>query len=391
MLLTDKYAPKKLDDLIGHDEPKQKLRSWILHWVNNQAQKPLLLCGPSGIGKTSMVLALVRELNLELIELNASMLRNKQAIERTASTASLASSLFGRQKLILIDDAEVFERQDRGGIAALSDLLKNPSQPYILTVDDPWAKKLSPVRMLCQIIQLRRPGTPSIKKLLLAIAKSESIAITDEEISKIADNANGDVRSAINDLQCGGSGMRDRKQDIFHQVRDIFKARSYSDAVSVASGNVDYDILKLWIDENIPYEYENPEDLANAFNCLSRADIFEGRIRKSRWILLRYCIALATGGVAMSKKHPYYKFTKYQFPSYLKQMSASMRQRAMRKSVCSKVGARTHTSVRDAQSYLPLLYEMALKDEALLASLYEFDEDELAFILGTSVGKLKKE
>lgn len=390
MLFVEKYRPKKLDDIIGHDQPKQKIKGWILNWMHKKPRKPLLIYGPSGIGKTALAHTLAEEFDLSLVELNASMLRNKAVIQRVLSTATQASSLYGKMKLLVVDDTDIFERSDRGGVSALTSLLRNASKPFLLTAINPWNKKLSSVRMLCELIQLRRPSTPSIKKLLGNIASKEKLPLSQEDIEKIAENANGDVRSALNDLQAGGIGLRDREQDIFHQLRTIFKSTNWQDAADVSKGNVDYNMLKLWVDENIPHEYETPEDLANAFNCLSRLDVFEGRIKKSRWILLRYCYALLTAGIALSKKEPYRKFTKYQFPTYLKKMGASVIRRALRKSLCAKIGAKTHTSIHDAQAYLPLLQSMASKDAEKLAEFYELKEEELAYLLDTSVKKVKK-
>ena len=42
----------------------------------------------------------------------------------------------------------------------------------------------------------------------------------------------------------------------------------------------------LWIDENLPKEYTKPEDLAKAYDKLSKADVFNRRIR--RWQHYRF-------------------------------------------------------------------------------------------------------
>ena len=390
MLLTQKYSPKKFDELAGHEEGKARVRQWILNWLHGKTQKPLLIYGPPGIGKTSMAYALSEEHDLELIELNASMLRNKQNVERLLGTATLASSLSGRKKLLLIDDADIFEKSDRGGISALAGLLKEVNYPFLLTATDAWAKKLAPVRMLCELLQLKRVSKASIRTLLKKISENEKIHLDEEVLENIAEHSNGDVRAAINDLQAGRLGERDREQDIFNRVRKIFKATSYKEAKEASKGDVDYDLLKLWVDENIPYEYDYADDLANAFNMLSRVDVFEGRIRKSKWVLLRYCFDLLTAGIAMSKKQPYNKFTKYQFPTYLRHMSASMMSRALRKAVCKKIAAKTHVSIHDASMFILLLQALAKENRDEVALFYGFEDEELAFILGTSVHDIRK-
>lgn len=42
-------------------------------------------------------------------------------------------------------------------------------------------------------------------------------------------------------------------------------------------------MIFLWIEENIPYEYKG-EELARAYDALSIADVFRGRIhRQQHW------------------------------------------------------------------------------------------------------------
>ena len=51
---------------------------------------------------------------------------------------------------------------------------------------------------------------------------------------------------------------------------------------------------------------------------LSKADIFDGRIKRRQYYgLLKYSSVLMTYGVAAAKKEKYKKFTRYRFPSFL--------------------------------------------------------------------------
>ncbi|MFH0737163.1 MAG: hypothetical protein V1827_01015, partial [Candidatus Micrarchaeota archaeon] len=86
----------------------------------------------------------------------------------------------------------------------------------------------------------------------------------------------------------------------------------------------------------------------------------------------------------------YRKFTKYAFPGYLKSMSRSMERRAMLKSIGLKIGARVHANRRHALEYLPLIKEFAKKDPEKLMDFYNLSEDEMAFILETSVSRVKR-
>ena len=104
MLLTQKYVPKKLSDIIGNEECIEKIKLWMLNWLRKERKKPLLIYGPPGIGKTSIGYVLRSEFDLELIEMNASDLRNKANIEKIMNATTLAGSLSGKKRILLIDD-----------------------------------------------------------------------------------------------------------------------------------------------------------------------------------------------------------------------------------------------------------------------------------------------
>ena len=237
---------------------------------------------------------------------------------------------------------------------------------------------------------MKKVGKVSIRKLLEHIAKAEKLAISEEKIQTIAENAGGDVRAALNDLQSLAPATRTHEKDIFQIVRGILKAETYADAKQAIRGDIDYDFLKLWVDENIPNEYTRPEDVAAAYDSLSKADVFDGRIRKTHWKLLKYSIDLSTAGVALAKKGVYRHFTKYSFPSYLRNMARTRERRAMLKSIGRKIGARVHVGGKEALVYLPLIKQHGKKHAAEIMDFYELDEDEMAFIMETSVSRIKK-
>ncbi len=390
MLLTDRYAPKKLDELIGNDDARARVRQWILNWIAGNKQRPLLVYGPAGVGKTATACALSKEFELDLIEMNASELRNKARIEKVLHGATMAGSLTGNGKLLLIDDADAFQgRKDFGGAGAVAKILSECACPMIVTATEIWDKSFSSIRSECELLEMKKVSRPTIRRLLGKIADAEKLPASAELLDEISDNCGGDVRSALNDLQALNPGVRDREKDIFNTIRTIFKAATIKEAQEATRGDLDYESMKLWIDENIPNEYTKPADCALAYNYLSRSDIFDGRIRKSNWKYLRYSIDLGTIGVSMAKAEPYRVFTKYAFPSYLREMSRSVARRAMLKAIGLKIGGHVHANRREALEYLPLIQEMGRKHQDAVADHYGFDDEETAFIMETSPGKLR--
>lgn len=389
MLLAQKYAPATLDDVLGNLTAKKQLKRWMLTWMRGTRQTPLLVAGPTGIGKSAMVYALAKELDLELLEMGASDFRNKERVERILGGSMGAATLSGRQKLIFIDDVDAMGREDRGGISAIAKLLKDSPFPVVLTAQDSWDRKIIALRSYCTIVQLKRPIAPTVAKLLAHIAKKEGISIPAPTIDAIAQNAHGDIRAAINDLQARSAGVRDREKDIFTKLKSLFGAQDYAEARKVSFGNIEHDLLKLWIGENIPVVYP-PRDAARACGVLSRADVFDGRIRRRQsWGLLRYSSDLMTAGVSLSRSDMRPRFARFQFPSFLKRMKATSSSRATTKSLLRKIGKKVHTSPKKAESYLPLFAAMCAEDPEYFSANYHFEEKEMEF-LGKFAPKIRK-
>ena len=221
--------------------------------------------------------------------------------------------MFGTGKLILVDEVDgIAGREDAGAVQAVVELIRRSRYPVYLTCNDNWSNPVRALKPHVLEVEFRKPRTSEVVRLLERIAASEGIQVERAALIHLAQHR--DVRSAIMDFEAVARGKgevklsdldalgeRDREKNVFETLRDIFKARSFWQAKMAADG-LDMDIkeLMLWLDENIPLEYEG--EIAGAYDMLSRADVFRGRIvRRQDWGLLRYVVDLSTLGVAFSK------------------------------------------------------------------------------------------
>ncbi|MEM3408595.1 MAG: replication factor C large subunit [Candidatus Micrarchaeia archaeon] len=374
-MIVEKYRPKKLSDIIGQDAIIDRLTIWAKNWEDGIPQKPILLYGRPGCGKTSIAHALANDMDWEIFEINASDTRNKSVIDSILSNTATQATLTGRLKLIVIDEIDgLAGQEDRGGVGAVINVIEKSKQPIILIANQVYIQKLKSLLPEVEMLEMKGVDKRILKKYLRDIANKEGIQISDLQIEEIADRSNGDVRSALIDLTATIT-YRDREKDVYKAVALVFKTQDYQTARSAFwDVDIDPDMQVLWIEENIPNEYQNPNEIKEAYDYLSRADVFNGRITKRQsWNLLKYVTELSSCGVAAAKKNNYNKFVKYKFPTYVQKMSYSIASRSILNSACKKIGERIHLSSREVLSQLKIMRNFILKNP----EYYKLEDSEI--------------
>tara|TARA_Y100000310_G_C20612454_1_gene778754 strand:- start:294 stop:1460 length:1167 start_codon:yes stop_codon:yes gene_type:complete len=382
---TKKYSPKNTKEILGHELAVDKIKK------NLYGKKRILLHGLTGTGKTTLVHALAKELNLEIFELNASDARNKKAIVSMLGSSAMQQSLFSKGKLILIDDIDALSgRKDRGGLPTIISIMQETKHPVILTCIDAWTKKLSPLRKKTLLVELQSLKNDTIVSGLKIICEAENIIFNKEDLNLIAKESKGDMRAAINDLQShtatgslilDNSNYRDKEQSIHYCLRKVLKSRKWEEVHNIFYNvNMDLNNCLLWLDENLPKEYDS-ESRKKAYERISRADVFNGRIRRGQyWRFLVYIQALLTSGVAFAKESTNPNFSEYKRSERILKLWLANQRYAKKKSICEKLALATHTSKKQAlRNTFPYLKTPLLQNKSLQEEL-ELSEEELIWL-----------
>ncbi|MDI6811315.1 MAG: replication factor C large subunit [archaeon] len=317
---TEKYRPKRLRDVVGNEEAIEKLTEWSEEVFKAKSKKAALLVGPAGCGKTSAAYALASDKGWEVIELNASDQRSEDVIKRIVGPASTSNTFSQTTRLIILDEADnLHGKEDRGGTKAITEIVKRSTQPLILTANDKYKMGKGLLRY-CKTIEFKRLEERIISRTLRKISRSEGIEIQNKALRALIDNAHGDLRSAINDLQALSmselklerisereiaTGERDIEEDIFEVLKKIFGVEGYELQEALSSL---YALDKTpeesiqWIYKNFSYDYDN-ESFLHGLRYLSRADMFLGRVRRrENFKFWRYASSLMACGVLSAQE-----------------------------------------------------------------------------------------
>ncbi|MCB9362734.1 replication factor C large subunit [Candidatus Woesearchaeota archaeon] len=393
-----KYAPSSSSEVVGQNKAIEEMKAFIQDF-SKQKKKSMILYGDSGSGKTSSVYAVAHELELEVIEVNASDFRTKDLINERLGKALGQMSLFAKSKVVLVDEVDGMSgTKDRGGIPAIVALIKDTKFPIFITANDPWDKKFSALRKEAEMTEFRTLSYISITNLLKHICKEEEVSYDEDDLKTIARRCGGDARAAINDLQMVlgtkkvlekndllALSERDQQDSITNALMKVFKTTDPEVAIT-AFDNIPEDVNEvfLWVAHNLPREYKKPEDLVRAYDAISRADVFQGRIRRRQhWRYLVYVYALLSAGVATAKDEKYKGFTSYEQTKRILMLWQAKMKYEKRNSISEKIAEKTHTSKkRVIQDVLPFFKEMYKSmDRSAVDDDLELSKEEIAWLV----------
>ena len=335
MMWSEKHRPRTVQEMVGNENARLAAIKWLAGWVSGS--RPLLLVGPPGTGKTTLVHALARQLDYDMVEMNASDMRNREALQaRITPVFQNTANLIGKKIMLFLDEVDgISGREDTGGLDILIDLMKEPTVPVIMAANEK-SLKIRKLVKACKMVEFSPVPSRLLLLLLDHILQSEGVKLGPGDRTSIVDNSRGDIRSLLNSAQSRAAGYSTISNkdvvdvDIADAINGYFNAGSMEQAMQfITKADVLYpdpryrptspeerqkDMLSALFSSIVSSHIEQC-DLALLLDVLSRADMIVGRANASRqWHLLKYMNSIIATGLYEKSRQKGIKYSQYMMP-----------------------------------------------------------------------------
>ena len=291
---SEKYRPQIISDMVGNEEPRVAIMEWFAQW--KKGTKPLLLVGPSGIGKTTMAFLVAKQFGYDMIGLNSSDVRSKSRINEILTPVLGNVSVLG-EPMIFVDEVDgIHGRGDYGGAAALVDILKEPTVPIVLAANNDTLEKMKNIKKVVKTISFKKIPPRLLRIYLENILQKENAKLSPGSLIKVIEKSRGDIRSMINLTQSFVTGFNPQTENSFETINvedginAFFKANSFEEArIVLYSMQINpREKINAFYSSIITSDLDN-STLAKYLKIISKADMLYGKIMKTQnWRLLRY-------------------------------------------------------------------------------------------------------
>ncbi|MFW6304819.1 MAG: replication factor C small subunit [Candidatus Saliniplasma sp.] len=254
-LWTEKYRPDSLDGIVGQHQVVDKLKKY-----KEKGSLPhLLLVGQSGVGKTSSVMALAKEIygknwKGNYLELNASHRRGIKAVREEVKNAAKTTSLTEKHfKIIFIDEAESFSNEAQ---SALRRILEQYSQNvrFVFSCNNS-SKIIDPIRSRCVQLYYRPLSKNNVKSWLKKIIENEGLEVEDDAVKVLINYGKGNLRKITNLLQLSAASSNTIKEEEIIEYNKLTGSsdvnRLLKDAFRKDFLRVREELYELMIDEGL--------------------------------------------------------------------------------------------------------------------------------------------
>jgi replication factor C small subunit len=222
---TEKYRPQTLDQVKGQEEILKRITAF----VKEKSMPHLMFSGPAGVGKTTLAIAIAKELfgktwKDNILELNASDERGidvvRVKVKDFARTKALGNVPF---KIIYLDESDALTKEAQ---QALRRTMENYTKTCRFILSCNYSSKiLDPIQSRCAIFRFKPLSKLAIFNLIDQISKKESLTIDIKAKEAIYEICNGDCRKMYNILQSSAVVNKNITPDLIYSIASVIKPK----------------------------------------------------------------------------------------------------------------------------------------------------------------------
>ncbi|MGQ0540053.1 MAG: DNA polymerase III subunit gamma/tau [Gemmatimonadaceae bacterium] len=218
--LARKYRPRNFSSVAVQTHVSNTLKGAI---ARGRVAHGYLLCGPRGVGKTTLARVLAMALNceqrregepcgtcvsceriwsggvsLDVVEIDAASNRGVDDARELRERAMYAPSGENRYKVYIVDEAHMLTREAWN---ALLKILEEPPSRVVFVFATTEPQKIAqyalPVLSRLQRFDLKRIGAAEIRERLTSVLTQEGVIVEDDALGMLARAADGSMRDAL--------------------------------------------------------------------------------------------------------------------------------------------------------------------------------------------------